>query len=105
MMRTLGFLTALVLLLLGVGQTRAGMFTYTGSIQHTTLAPGLYDITVAGAQGGNLASISSSGEGAVLSGEISLTKTEVLQIVVGGHGADGGGGGGGGGRWTIGGPR
>jgi hypothetical protein len=91
-------LTALALLLGGVGQARAGMFTFTGNIQNFTVpTTGLYDITVAGAQGGS-GHGTTGGEGAVLSGEILLTKNEMLQIVVGGHGANGsftGGGGGG----------
>ena len=111
MMRTLGFLTALVLLLGGVGQTRAGMITFssTGSIQQFTApAAGTYDITVAGAQGGNGALGNTTqgigGDGVVLSGTITLTAGEVLKIVVGGQGGNAsglGGGGGGGGSFVY----
>src|SRR5262249_27650331 len=110
MKRVLLLVTALVLMLLGVAQTRAGMVTFnsTGSIQ-TFTAPGAgtYDITVAGAQGGNDPTAGTTGgDGVFLSGQIKLTAGEVLQIVVGGQGGSGNptfgsGGGGGGGSFVY----
>src|SRR5262245_49556977 len=96
-------LAALALLLGGVGQAKAGMFTFTGNIQQTTLAPGTYEITVAGAQGGNVifGPGEIGGDGAVLRGEITLTATTTLQIVVCGQGAGSQAGGGGGGSFVY----
>lgn len=93
-------LSGLALLLCGLGPARAD-FVYTGKIQtYTVPTTGIYDITLAGAQGGAVVSGGTGGEGAVVSGDISLNAGEVLQIVVGGQGGSGaaasaGGGGGG----------
>ncbi len=79
-------------------------FSYTASVQ-TFIVPttGIYEIDVAGAQGGTESARSGSasgGLGAIISGDVSLTAGTVLEIVVGGEpgassfGAGGGGGGG-----------
>ena len=66
MMRSTPVIAVPVLMLGGVAQARADMFHFIppGSIQ-TFAVPttGLYDITVAGAQGGNIASTPSAGAG------------------------------------------
>jgi hypothetical protein len=99
-------LSGLALLVCGLGPARADMFTFTGSIQsYTVPTTGIYDITLAGAQGGPGGLSMVGGEGAVLSGDISLTAGEVLKIVVGGQGGSGvpgeSGGGGGGGSFVY----
>jgi hypothetical protein len=92
----------LVLATLGAGQLRADTVNYgsTGSIQtYSVPTTGVYNITAAGAQGGqSLYEGVSGGLGAQVGGSISLTAGETLQIVVGGQGVSythGGGGGGG----------
>jgi hypothetical protein len=104
MKRAILMLAALALLLGGVGQARADMFHFTGTIQTFTVpTTGLYDINVAGAQGGS-DRLTAAGKGVVLSGTISLTAGEVLQIVMGGQAnnpTSGGGGGGGGGSFVY----
>jgi hypothetical protein len=84
-------------------------FSSTGSIQtYAVPTTGIYDISIAGAQGGdanNTGNYESGGAetgglGAVFSGDVSLTAGSVLQVVVGGQGTTdtfskaGGGGGG-----------
>ena len=76
-------------------------FAYTGAIQtYTVPLTGIYDITAAGAEGGQAASrgFGPGGSGAVLSGDVMLTAGTPLDVVVGGQGGLGeysGGGGGG----------
>jgi PEP-CTERM motif len=77
-------------------------FSYTGTVTTYTIpTTGLYDITVAGAQGGP-GDGTVGGMGAVISGDVNLTAGTMLDIVVGGIGLTGdfgdlwGGGGGGG---------
>ncbi len=76
-------------------------FTYTGAIQtYTVPLTGIYEITAAGAEGGQAASrgFGPGGSGAVLSGQVMLTSGTTLDVVVGGQGGSGeysGGGGGG----------
>ena len=109
------------------GSTTPTTFTYTGkTVPWTVPSTGLYDITAAGAQGGNGGNTygfldipfgsSSGGPGALMGGEVELTQGEVLTIDVGGQGAKGtsnersafftgttgGGGGGGGGSFVVG---
>jgi hypothetical protein len=74
----------------------------TNGIQEWTVPQtATYRFLVAGAQGGNGATISTPGNGAVLQGDVSLTMGQVLNIVVGqlgtsaGSGTSRGGGGGG----------
>jgi CSLREA domain-containing protein len=70
-------------------------FTYTGSVQtYSVLTTGTYDLSVAGAQGAVYSVNPTIGEGAVMSGDISLTAGTTLQVVVGGEGTFSGGGGG-----------
>ena len=85
-------------------------FTYDGAIIQTFTATtgGTYDITAYGGQGGH-GGVSfnpvggTGGLGAEIGGSFSLTKGEVLQIVVGGYGSGfgNGAGGGGGGSFVI----
>ena len=72
------------------------------------LAPGQYDITAYGAQGGYASASIVGGRGAQISGEITLSPGEILDIVVGQAGRNGSftdpygsGGGGGGGSFVI----
>ncbi len=82
------------------GSTTSTTFTYTGhTVTWTVPATGLYDITAAGAKGGNGAQTyglfgirfytSSGGPGALMGGDLELTQGEVLTIAVGGVGANG----------------
>jgi hypothetical protein len=88
-------------------------FTYTGSlVTFTVPKTGIYQILAFGAQGGSGTfigigtTISPGGKGAEIGGDFSLTKSEVLQIAVGGAGGDhlssDAGGGGGGGSFVVG---
>ena len=64
-------------------------FSYTGAIQtYTITATGIYDVTLAGGQGGPNNG-SGGGAGAFVRGDVSLTAGTVLNIVVGGQGIDG----------------
>ena len=82
------------------GSTTSTAFTYTGhTVTWTVPSTGLYDITAAGAKGGNGAQTyglfgtrfytSSGGPGALMGGDYELTQGEVLTIAVGGVGANG----------------
>ncbi len=110
------------------GSTTSTTFTYTGhTVTYTVPETGLYDLTAAGAKGGNGAQTygafgisfgsSSGGPGALIGGDLELTQGEVLTIAVGGVGANGPnevtngyygiktggpGGGGGGGSFVVG---
>jgi hypothetical protein len=80
-------------------------FTYTGSlVDFTVPTTGSYQIQAFGAQGGNIAGVGSGGGlGAEIGGDFTLNAGEVLQIAVGGQGADGTfSGGGGGGSFVVG---
>jgi len=96
-------LAGVSLLAMLVGATSAGatLFKYTGAIQdYVVPASGIYDITVAGAQGGNSgfnpndansAGVPAfppglGGGGAILGGDVYLTGGTTLEIVVGGIG-------------------
>ena len=75
-------------------------FAYTGAIQtYTVPLTGIYDITAAGAEGGESAQLfAPGGFGGILSGDVMLTAGTTLDVVVGGQGGTGllsGGGGGG----------
>ncbi len=75
-------------------------FLYNGAVQQFTVATtGIYDIDAYGASGGiSDVYIHAGGAGAILGGQFFLTAGEILDIAVGGKGADGyytGGGGGG----------
>ena len=78
-----------------------GEVTVSGGIQSWTVPyTGTYTITVYGAQGaiGSSSSSKAGGKGAKMSGEFSLTKNDVIKILVGQQGLEGdymGGGGGG----------
>ena len=110
------------------GSTTSTTFNYTGhTVTYTVPETGLYDITAAGAKGGDGAPTygafgksfgsSSGGPGALIGGDLELTQGEVLTIAVGGVGANGPnevtngyfgiktggpGGGGGGGSFVVG---
>ena len=82
------------------GSIGSATFTYTDkTVTWTVPATGLYDITAAGAEGGNGAETygafgisfgsSSGGPGALMGGNLELTQGEVLTIAVGGVGANG----------------
>ena len=80
-------------------EAMATRFGYTGTEDFYTIpGSGIYDVTVAGAQGGG----SNAGLGAIIHGNVFLTAGTLLDIFVGGiggssgHGDLGGGGGGGG---------
>jgi hypothetical protein len=79
-------------------------FNYTGSVQtYTTTKAGLYEIDVAGAQGGGSNGLS-GGWGGTMKGEIYLPAGLSFAIMVGSRGASGifdGGGGGGGGSFVA----
>jgi hypothetical protein len=84
-------------------------FTYTGSlVDFTVPTTDTYQILAFGAQGGNgiwpgFPDPSVGGRGAEIGGNFSLTAGEILQIAVGGAGADEGlSGGGGGGSFVVG---
>ena len=75
---------------------------YTGTIQtYTVPTTGIYNVTLAGAQGGTGFIDGAGGDGEVLWGQVTLTAGTTLQVVVGGEGANtvntitGGAGGGG----------
>ena len=79
-------LTATAALTFATSAQAGLIFDYTGAIQtYNVLTTGLYDFTVAGAQGGG----ASGGLGALLGGQVSLTAGMTLQIVVGGRGVNG----------------
>jgi hypothetical protein len=77
-------------------------FSYDGIIQYDTITTtGTYAITTYGAEGGNGRTLS-GGLGAEISGDVTLTAGEVLEIIVGGQGvASGEAGGGGGGTFVM----
>jgi MYXO-CTERM domain-containing protein len=97
--RAYPLLSALLGALAAASSASGSIFVYSGSIDtYTVPTTGVYDISVSGAQGG-LSEQYSGGAGAVVSGDVSLTAGEVLDIVVGQqggahNGATGGGGGG-----------
>jgi len=77
-------------------QNTANLNMTTNGVQRWTVpATGVYAFSVAGARGGNDGV--SGGSGRILTGNVSLTLGEVLNIVVGQPGYDSGGGNGGGG--------
>ena len=84
------------------GTTLGGNVTLTDGIQYWTVpSTGTYSLTVYGAEGGqsnNYGGSGSGGDGAMMSGDFSLTQGTQLKILVGQQGAsnqyDGGGGGG-----------
>jgi hypothetical protein len=86
------------------------VFDYTGSLATFTVpSAGIYRILAVGAQGGITPgardSVVTTGFGAEIGGDFTLTAGEVLQIAVGGAGMPGsgiGGGGGGGGTFVVG---
>ena len=105
-------LGSLVLLVGIASQAQAGSTTYdyTGSLQDYTVATtGIYSLTASGATGGAAYNgntlAASGGSGATLSGDYLLTAGTVLEIVVGGQGANTGeysqGAGGGGGTFIY----
>jgi hypothetical protein len=80
-------------------------FNYTGAIvQFVVPATGTYDIAAFGAEGGSGAG-NAGGDGGEAAGVFTLTAGEILEIAVGGAGANGsspkGAGGGGGGSFVI----
>jgi hypothetical protein len=83
----------------------SNLFTYTGaSTTVTVTTTGIYDITVDGAQGGGSNTGGAGGDGAQVSGNVTLTAGEVLTIIVGGQGRkanSGYTGSGGGGSFVI----
>lgn len=88
------------------GIARAESFSYSGSVvTYTIPTTGVYDITAAGAQGGNSLAGGSGvgGLGANIGGDVTLTAGTQLDIVVGGQGNFSGnyGGGGGGGSFVF----
>ena len=76
-------------------------FSYTGSMQTWTVPAGITSITVNayGAQGGNASG--TSGLGAYMKGDFSVTPGQQLKILVGGKGSTSNGGGGGGGSFVT----
>ena len=97
-------LLAVTMLVPPLAGTPAAAFTfdYTGSIvSWTATASRTYEIVAVGAQGGAGKTVQSfsGGLGALIGGYFTLSSGDVLQLAVGGMGADGfniGGGGGGG---------
>ena len=95
-------------LMTGAASAAPVVFNYTGGFQSFTAgATGIYDITAIGAQGGTGFQGGTGGLGAKVAGDFTLTKGEVLSILVGGRGQDGlgaggfdSGGGGGGGSYV-----
>jgi hypothetical protein len=86
--------------------TGRNIFLFAGSKQTITLAPGLYNITAYGAQGGVGLNDAPSGLGAEMEGEFSFTTPTTLTLLIGGAGASvsgggSGGGGGGGGSFVV----
>jgi len=72
-----------------VANAKADLISYSGTIDTYTISTtGIYDITVAGAQGGTSFE-GGGGLGAVISGDITLTAGTQLDIVVGGMGLTG----------------
>jgi hypothetical protein len=70
-------------------------FDYTGAVQpYSVPFTGTYSLSVAGAQGGIVNQNATAADGAVLSGDLSLTAGTTLEVVVGGEGTASGGGGG-----------
>ncbi|MBT4651737.1 hypothetical protein HOC13_04430, partial [Candidatus Woesearchaeota archaeon] len=82
--------------------TLDGLVTVDGGVQNFTApATGTYAIEVAGAEGGSGTDGSSvGGKGAIMKGDFSLTKGQVISILVGQQGLSDGGGGGGGGSFV-----
>ncbi|MBB4200823.1 uncharacterized protein with beta-barrel porin domain [Rhodoblastus sphagnicola] len=83
-----------------MAQAQVITFGYTGSASTLTItSAGIYEITVAGAQGGNGGNSKQGGAGAIIIGDYSFAAGDVLNLVVGGQGGSstnsGGGGGGG----------
>ena len=96
MNRTKYFYFLLVSGLVAIGNTAFSQtvvtFSYTGSIQTYTVPAGVtsIDVDVRGAKGGHASSfISQGGNGGRVTGTISVTPGEVLEIYVGGQGGDG----------------
>lgn len=87
--------------------TGRNIFLFAGSRQTVTLAPGLYDITAYGAQGGEGVNAAPNGLGAEMEGEFRFTEPTTLTLLIGGaggsvsSGGNGGGGGGGGGSFVV----
>ena len=79
-------------------------FGYTGAAQTLRIAiTGTYQITVAGAQGGDGGNSRQGGAGAVIVGDYDFSAGEVLNLIAGGAGSSStyGGGGGGGGSFVF----
>ncbi|MCW2315498.1 uncharacterized protein with beta-barrel porin domain [Rhodoblastus acidophilus] len=88
------------LLIASTAQAQVITFGYTGSASTLTItSAGIYEITVAGAQGGNGGNSKQGGAGAIIIGDYSFAAGDVLNLIVGGQGGSstysGGGGGGG----------
>ena len=89
---------SLLALAVGASEAMAANFGYTGTEDFYTIpVSGIYDVTVAGAQGGGNPA-APGGLGAIVHGNVFLTGGTLLDIFVGGiagpsaHGAGGGGG-------------
>jgi hypothetical protein len=103
---------SLLAIVLGSGDANAVVFQAVGGAEYIIPSTGLYDFTVAGAQGGGFDSFpdSGGGDGALVGGELFLTAGTTLDIFVGGEGGaaffppfgNGSGGGGGGGTFVFG---
>ena len=90
--------------ILSTNEASSQTYTYTGSlITDTITTSGVYNLTVAGAKGGNSSLSTDGGLGALANGYYSFTSGTVLNIIVGGAGGNGtlGGGGGGGGSFIY----
>jgi PEP-CTERM motif len=92
---------SLLAIVLGSGDANAVVFFQVGGSDYVIPSTGLYDFTVAGAQGGHF-----GGDGALVGGELFLDAGTTLNILVGGVGGylqgNGSGGGGGGGSFVFG---
>ena len=95
---------SLLAIVLGTGDANAVIFQAVGGSEYIIPSTGLYDFTVAGAQGGAL--FGNGGDGALVGGDLFLKAGTTLDIVVGEMGGylqgNGSGGGGGGGSFVFG---
>ena len=90
--------------IIGTAWAQSVTFDYTGAAQTLRIAiTGTYQITVAGAQGGNGGNSRQGGAGAVIIGNYAFSAGEVLNLIAGGSGSSStyGGGGGGGGSFIF----
>jgi hypothetical protein len=93
--------TSLLAIIVAGSGAEATLFSYSGAIvDYTVPTTGTYEITAAGAQGGDNG-LAAGGLGASVRFLIPLTSGDLIEIAVGGGGSSAPGGGGGGGSFVF----